>query len=536
MDIRAFEKRVIDYSAIHGLFVHTGRCLLAVSGGADSTALLHVLYRCEQHGFLQQAPLCIHFNHQLRQSASLLDEHFIRARADSLGMEFECQKINVKDYARQHQVSLETAARELRLDRLAILAKARNCTVIATGHHQDDNAETVLQRLARGTGFRGLAGIWPKRIIKGVSFISPLLCVGRAEIRAYLRARQLTWRDDTSNTDCSIRRNFIRHQLLPTLQGVSVASLPRLLAGLSTPARKLHEQVKAHIAAVYPQLTSKVNDHITLHQTGFIKEPEIIQIELIRTILVDLGCGEGNLSAKHYQRVIQLARSRVGGKHIQLPQGFAARKQYDNLIFSPPPKKSVPKPQFPGPTELAIPGSTEFGPYTISTSISETAADVHARLCRKTPSSARERAVFSPGKDGEAGDIGFIVDAAGCSQVEKGPLEARSGFPTEPSFQRKSHGAAERLDWDKLQLPITVRLREPGDRFRPLGRGTPQKISKFLINAKIPPGERDRVLVLMDTSKVIWVCPARISEDVKITPETKRIIKIEVQSGRPKTA
>jgi len=441
--------------------------------------LLHILDRCRQDGRLRHTPLCIHFNHQLRQSESLLDEHFIQARVHSLGMEFKCQKIDVKDYARRHQVSLETAARELRLDGLATLAKARNCTVIATGHHQDDNAETVLHRLARGTGFRGLAGIWPKRIIKGLSFISPLLCVRRGEIRAYLRARQLTWRDDTSNTNCSIRRNFIRHQLLPTLQEVSIASLPGLLARLSTAARKLHERVKTHAAVVYPQLASKVNDHTALHRTGLLKEPEIIQIELIRTALVDLGCGEGNLSAKHYQRVIQLARSSVSGKHIQLPQGFTACKQYDNLIFSPPPKRSVPKSQFPGATELAIPGSTEFGPYTIRTNISEATADVHA------------------------------------------------------SFQRKSRSSTEHLDWEKLQLPITVRLRRPGDRFRPLGRRTPQKISKFLTNAKIPPGERDRVLVLMDTSKVIWVCPARISEDVKVTPETKRIIKIEVQSALP---
>jgi len=246
MDIPSFEKHVIGFSTTQGLFDRTDRILLAISGGADSTALLHVFRRCVQHGHLQQVPICIHFNHQLRQSESLQDRDFVQACVDSFEMEFQSEEFNVREYAKLHQVSLEAAARELRLNSLVGLARAKNCTVIATGHHQNDNAETVLQRLARGTGLRGLAGIWPKRLIKGHRFISPLLCVGRTEIHAYLRARQLHWRDDRTNTDCSFRRNFIRHQLMPALQEASAAPLTGLLCALSTQAQKLHEQVSAH--------------------------------------------------------------------------------------------------------------------------------------------------------------------------------------------------------------------------------------------------------------------------------------------------
>jgi tRNA(Ile)-lysidine synthase len=477
MDIPSFEKHVIDYSISDGLFDRTDRVLLAISGGADSTALLHVFHRCLQHGHLQQVPICIHFDHQLRQSESPVDSDFVQACVGSVEMEFQCEKINVREYAKQHQVSVELAGRELRQDRLVCLARANNCTVIATGHHQDDNAETVLQRLTRGTGLRGLAGIWPKRIIEDRQFVSPLLCVGRAEIHAYLKARQLPWRDDKTNSDCSFRRNFIRHQLMPALQETSMEPLTVLLNTLSTQARKLHEQVSTHSKGILPQLTARAANRTTLLKTGFLSVPDIMQAELIRGILVDLGCGERNLSTKHYQRVIQLARSTVSGKCIQLPQGFVVYNQYEHLIFSRQAKESNAAPRLMNAKELSVPGLTEFGPYTIKTSISEATAAMHSVFLRTSPN------------------------------------------------------LTEHLDWDGLNLPLSVRFRRAGDRFCPLGRRTPQKLSKFLIKAKIPAGKRDRLLVLTDTCKVIWVCPTRISDAVKITARTRRVIKIEVQSN-----
>lgn len=474
MNTRAFERRVIDCAASLGLFDRRDRVLLALSGGADSTALLYILHRCRQLGRLPQAPLCIHLNHQLRQQDSDLDEAFARACANSLGLEFQSQSIDVKAYARQHRLSVETAARELRLRCLVNLSKAGNCTTVATGHHRDDNAETVLQRLSRGTGFRGLAGIWPKRTIMGLNFISPLLCVGREDIRTYLRARELAWREDASNHNCSFRRNFIRHKLLPTLQQSCVASLPTLLDRLSIEARKLQEQVNARADMICAQLAHVADDRTLLPKKRLLSEPEIIQIELMRRILVDLGCGERNLSAGHYQRVIQLANAGRSNR-IQLPEGFAVRSQSDILTFEREPNQPPPGPHRIPPTELNVPGFTAFGPYAV---------EAH------------------------------WVDAAGMRGL---------------AFERQGHSYTEHLDWDKLDSPISIRFRRAGDRFCPLGKRTPQRVSKFLINAKIPAIRRDQIPILTDARKLIWVCPVRICDEAKVTAETTRILRIQVR-------
>ena len=125
-------------------------------------------------------------------------------------------KIDVRDYARKSKLSIETAARNLRIQNLVEIAKGQNCSCIAAAHHKNDNAETIIDRLIRGTGLRGLCGIWPaKEFNDGISFIRPLLCATRDEIIQYLNDGNLKWCTDRTNTDFAYRRNFIRHRLLP---------------------------------------------------------------------------------------------------------------------------------------------------------------------------------------------------------------------------------------------------------------------------------------------------------------------------------
>ncbi|MFH1716251.1 MAG: tRNA lysidine(34) synthetase TilS, partial [Planctomycetota bacterium] len=154
-----FERKVADFIQAGGLAGSSGKVVLAVSGGADSTALLYVMQALVADGVVKAELLCAHVNHQLRGAEADADEQFVIDQAAALNLAVKTKRLDVRGYARRNKLSIETAARQLRMEALIEIAKAGNYGRIATAHQKNDNAETILQRLARGTGFRGLGGI-----------------------------------------------------------------------------------------------------------------------------------------------------------------------------------------------------------------------------------------------------------------------------------------------------------------------------------------------------------------------------------------
>jgi tRNA(Ile)-lysidine synthase len=194
--------------------------------------------------------------------------------------------LDVRGFARRNKLSIETAARELRIKSLLDIAKASNCSHIVTAHQKNDNAETILQRLVRGTGFRGLGGIWPKRVFADeIRFVRPLLCVGRDEIIEYLQQRNLKWRQDHTNADCTYRRNYIRHRLLPAIQRDCADSLVKQLSELARSARRFYSLVCTHADKLWPELADCTCEKIALDLKIFLAQPQPVKVELVREIL-----------------------------------------------------------------------------------------------------------------------------------------------------------------------------------------------------------------------------------------------------------
>ena len=205
-------RRVTTYIRKHRLLEKEKPVLVAVSGGADSVSLLDVLlqagYRC----------VAAHCNFHLRGAESDRDEAFVRELCATMNVPLEVASFDTLSYARTHNASIEVAARELRYTWFEQVAQQHNCQAICVAHHQNDQAETVLLNLKRGTGIRGLAGMRPKSTnpmaLEGVPVIRPLLCTTRDYIEHYLRdKRHLNWVTDSTNSDTSITRNAIREQL-----------------------------------------------------------------------------------------------------------------------------------------------------------------------------------------------------------------------------------------------------------------------------------------------------------------------------------
>ena len=497
-----FEKKVADFITANQLFGSADKVLLAVSGGADSTALLHSMYALKTESVFDAELLCAHINHQLRGVEADLDEDFVIAQAAELKLAITTKRLDVRGFAYRNKLSIETAARKLRIKSLLEMAKADNCRVIVTAHQKNDNAETILQRLSRGTGFRGLGGIWPVRAFEGttknedpadkVKFVRPLLCVRRDEIIEYLKERNLKWRQDHTNADCTYRRNYIRHRLLPALQQDCSGSIVEHLSDLAVSARKFYSLVCARAAKAWPELADCAAEKVKLDLKMLLAQPHPVKVELIRRSLTAVGSGERNLTQRHYEKILQLAKQNAGGRKIDLPGAFAVRREYGSLVFARSEKKSHFDEQVGRSVKLKAPGQTRFGRYLIETSICKAGRKDLERF--KTISCLnRACPVLDTGND-IAGKTNFV----------------------------------ERFDLDKVKLPLFVRLREAGDRFIPLGMYAEKKVGKFLTAARVPQSIRRRTLIIADSEKIICVWPVRMSEQAKITPGTRKVLQLQI--------
>jgi tRNA(Ile)-lysidine synthase len=467
-----FEKKIAAFAESQDVFDSASKVLLAVSGGPDSTALLHAVAALKADGALAVDILCAHINHHVRGSEDQADEDFVVSQATKLNLPLLVRQLDVPGYGREHKLSIETAGRKLRIDALIEIAARSGCNLIATAHHKNDNAETLLQRLARGTGYRGLAGIWPRRNFGCVDFIRPLLCVTRDQIAEYLKQRRLNWRVDHTNYDCSYRRNFIRHRLIPALQQDCSGSIVERLSQLAEAGRMFYASLCRRAEKVWPTLADCNSDEVTLDDEALVAEPPIVQVELIRRSLVAIGSGERDLTQAHYESILQLAADKASGKTVTLPNGFRARREYGSLIFA---RQDMARSRRQSSTsiEAEIPGQTRFGDYLIETAV----------------------------------------------------LDAATG---EGKFETGKMSFVEWFDLDELRLPLEVRFRQLGERFVPLGLMKEKKVGKFLTAQRVPQQIRNRTLIVADREKVIWVWPIRMSEQAKVTSQTRKILRLQI--------
>jgi tRNA(Ile)-lysidine synthase len=468
----AFEKTIAEFATTSCLFGPTERILLGVSGGVDSVAMAGALVKLTEAGVITVEFVIGHVNHNLRGTAADKDQKFVAVLAKRLGLRLITRSVDVRRYATENKLSIETAARNLRARALTDIAKETGCKTIATAHHKNDNAETIIHRLLRGTGLRGLGGIWPKRDFPdGVTFIRPLLGVTRGQIIRYCTANGLDWQHDHTNDDVSFTRNRIRHLLLGVLKEECNGSLVEELASLSQNCRLLHRRVSDQAEKVWP-LVALVSqpEKVVLAGSVFCAQTEIIQAELLRRVLAAIGSGERDLKEIHYRQVLELAHG-PGGRTVELPGGFLAQAEYDKIIFRCATKpKKVPDPFL----TVQIPGETEFADCLITAK------------------------VFS---------------AKDCDLAE---------------FMVSKDKNVEWFDFDKLAGPLIVRQRQTGDRFWPLGGQGEKRVGKFLTAAKVPRQLRQRLLIIADSEKIIWLGPLRPSELTKVTSKTQTILQLKI--------
>ena len=462
MDLLA---RVRPFLRQHALADAATRVVVAVSGGSDSIALAHLLGELSAAGDLQVVGVA-HFNHQLRASADE-DERFVEAAAEALGWPMFSDRADVGARARSEQRSIEDAAHAARHEFFERARVHFHADVVALGHTRDDQAETLLLRLLRGAGPRGLASMHPRRGF----LVRPLLTCRRQELRAYLRARQIAFVEDESNADTSIPRNRVRAELVPLLEERFNPNIVNVLADEADIARETSEWLDASAAELLKAAARPVagSGQSALDAATLLAAPVAVARFAVQRAM-GAASGERPVSFAHVDAVLQLLHEPSGG--LDAP-GHRVDRLGANLVLTSRP---------PGTSGRWNPGNSA-NPFSYSLSI--------------------------PGEV-QLAEAGCIVSA------ERGGPEARAIV---------GNGSMALVRGDLCAGHLTVRNRRPGDRFSPVGLGGKKKLQDYFVDRRVARQVRDRVpLVVDETDRIVWVAGHGIDEAFRVTDPAQAVL------------
>ncbi len=452
------------------MFLPGQRAGVAVSGGADSVCLLHVLRELAPHWDLRLA--VIHVDHSIRGAASRADAEFARALAEQFSIPFHFRRVNVpalKD-------NLEQAARGVRRQFFLELLEAGAVERVATGHTRSDQAETVLYRILRGAGSAGLAGIRP---IDRAGIVRPLLYSTRAEVQTWLEDRHILWREDESNRDLSYDRNRLRHVLLPQLRREYNPRVDETLANMAELARGDEEYWTERLDA--DPLPGDAFRLPIERLRGHPAPARRIVRQAIQAIKGDLL----QISFDHVEAVLEMARSGEGHGRLQVP-GVDVFRSFEWIRFAPAGHDNMRERDFSipfePPAEIAVPGAARAIRFQL---LDREGAGTLPEACAN------------------------VVDELDWQRISSSPAPAGA-----------SSGWLELRNW------------RPGDHYRPAGRRHDEKIKLLFQEARVPLWDRRSWPVLTAGGVIVWSRTFGPAEGFERGAFTTTILRIE-DSNRP---
>lgn len=446
------------------------RVLVAVSGGSDSVALLHLLLELQPDGGFTVAALA-HLNHRLRGAAADADEAYCRALAGSLGLSVIVEGRDVAAAARDGRVSVEHAGHRLRHEFFARAAAACGADRVALGHTRDDQAETFLLRLLRGAGPAGLAAMHPR----AGSIVRPLLEVTRAELRDYLAERRIAFREDESNFDRRIPRNRVRHELLPWLRERFTPGIADILGREAEIARDDAEYLETAAAACAPGIVHREAGALRIDAGALAACPRALARRVVRQAMEEIAPGRF-IGFDAVRAVLDLA-GEAGGGRLDGP-GQRAERDGRFVVLRSRSGRTAPAPE------------AAAAPFRYVLGI--------------------------PGR--------VVVAEVPCS------ISAEPGPPTADAGGLEGGGDLAVVAASELAPPLTVRSRHAGDVFRPLGLGGRKKLQDFFVDRKVQRGLRDRVpLVVDDRGRIVWVAGYAVGEEFRVTDPSKGVVTLRLK-------
>ena len=450
--------------------------LVAVSGGPDSVALLRILTILAPEYGLRLT--IAHLNHGLRGDEADSDETFVRRQAEEMGLPFISRQVDIRALQKGSGRSLEEIGRRERYRFLEEALHSCGADKIATGHHRDDQAETVLLNLIRGSGLEGLKGIPPLRDRR---IIRPLLFVSKNDIHEFLLQKGFPFILDSSNEMPCFLRNKIRQQLLPEL--VSHFN-PRMAIGLSRTAEVIRrdddylQSVVRGILRKWEVAVSLSEVHLPLAE--FMDLHGALRARIIKYLLESYAPLGAAIGYQHVESVLNLCHSdRHGRVSLDLPGGISVEKRTEILLI------------------------------------------------QKAPTGFRRQ---SGRKDrGKKAGYSYPIEIPGVIHLSGIGRSIHFDFVNKPDFESiKQSPDIAYLDYERMCPPLQLRNCQPGDRIEPLGMTGKKKLHDYFIDRKIPLPLRAEIPLIVDALSVVWIAGQTVSERVKIDGETKKVLKAEM--------
>ncbi len=457
--------KVKKYMEKHHM-VHAGdKVVVGLSGGADSVCLLFLLQKLREEMYFSLE--AVHINHKLREEADS-EAEFVKELCGRWEIPCKTAEVDVKEYAAAKHLCLEEAARALRYQVFEEYEGAK----IALAHHENDQAETVLFHLFRGSGIRGLTGMRPVRD----RYIRPLLCVNKEEILAFIKENHLKFVTDTSNFDTTYARNKIRQDILPAAEKEICEGSAAHIARNAELVREAVDFLDEKLKEEYKLIVQKDNYGYYIDKEKLNNLHPYLKSAVIYEMLVQTCGRRRDLSNVHVESVLRLLEGQ-SGKQITLLYGLTAAVDQHRLHIG---KKSL---------EEEI--STE-----------EYSLNLEGEIGVKEPK-----------------DDSFLSKTIRCRIFP---------YKKEASIPNKTY--TKWFDYDKINNCPIVRTRRRGDYFY-YSDAHRKKLKDYFVNEKVPVGMRDRILVIADGNHIIWIPGFRISAFYKVTEETKQVLEVTICGG-----
>lgn len=438
--------------------------IAAVSGGADSVAMLYCLY--ELRKVFGCRLVVVHLNHMTRGAESNSDAVFVQELCKRLKVDCFVKRVNVPALAVRKGISVEMAAREARYAFFIDTARKAGHAVIVTAHTRDDQAETMILKLVRGAGLRGLAGISGWSMLEDVPLLRPMLAVSRHEVIQFLTRKGVDWREDSSNDSDAYLRNRVRHKVLPLLETDLNPDVRSVLVRTAEVIRQDNELLDGLAVAVLAECRC---DSAELDLVGLKQEHRAIISRVLILWLADAGIDPAYIDVGLINAVTKLIDGRKANAALKVSGGFQLIREYDRLLL---------------------------------------------KICSddKSCTEAFRYMLNIPGKV-EIESAGIVVESSVGDEVVR--ERGRPGdYPAHATVSRKAVGRKK----------IYVRSWKEGDRIRPMGMKGSRKLKDIFIDLKVPAELRRRVPVLECGGEIIWLPGYRVARGWEVGPAEKCVL------------